>query len=303
MLKEDKGVFYSNLAFDSVKKTDLPVITTHAHSDHFHYSNNIYSSKETAEFIGKEHKEPKEIKEAKIRCFEAGHILGSRQFLVNDLFLITGDIKTKQSLTVPSIEYPQAEILVIESTFGIPSFKFPEREEVYSQIKKFVNQNKNKIIVFAAYSLGKAQELIKILNEYCSIAPSVHESIEKNAEIYKKYGVSLEYMPFSERNNIFILPPSLLNRNFLFVLKNKFSKPIISASLSGWGFRSIADKNFLLSDHADFYDLLNYIKEIEPKRVYTYHGYDKELARYINHRLKITALPLRRKQEVLLSYV
>ncbi|MHA1410625.1 MAG: MBL fold metallo-hydrolase RNA specificity domain-containing protein, partial [Candidatus Odinarchaeia archaeon] len=47
-----------------------------------------------------------------------------------------------------------------------------------------------------------------------------------------------------------------------------------------------------LSNHADYYQLLEYVKECAPKKVYTIHGYARELADTINKQLNIRALAI-----------
>jgi len=51
--------------------------------------------------------------------------------------------------------------------------------------------------------------------------------------------------------------------------------------LSGWAadastrYRFGTDEALPLSDHADFDELITYVKRVEPKKVYTVHGFDE----------------------------
>ncbi|MFA5382940.1 MAG: MBL fold metallo-hydrolase RNA specificity domain-containing protein, partial [Candidatus Micrarchaeia archaeon] len=44
------------------------------------------------------------------------------------------------------------------------------------------------------------------------------------------------------------------------------------------------DKGFLLSDHADFNDILNYIEQAEPKQIYCAHGNEYLLSKELRKR-------------------
>ena len=57
-----------------------------------------------------------------------------------------------------------------------------------------------------------------------------------------------------------------------------------SAILTGWAvdpncrFRYQCDAGFPLSDHADFPDLIELVKRVQPKKVFTLHGFAAEFA-------------------------
>ncbi|RLG70858.1 MAG: exonuclease, partial [Candidatus Iainarchaeum archaeon] len=58
-----------------------------------------------------------------------------------------------------------------------------------------------------------------------------------------------------------------------------------SAYFSGFALKNnfrLFDKAFPLSDHADFKQLLRYVEQSNAKRIYTYHGFAKEFASYLN---------------------
>ena len=67
-------------------------------------------------------------------------------------------------------------------------------------------------------------------------------------------------------------------------------KPRRTAAITGWAtdpaaiYRYQCDAAFPLSDHADFADLLRFIELVQPKRVYTVHGYTEQFARTLRDR-------------------
>src|SRR5690606_25458971 len=66
--------------------------------------------------------------------------------------------------------------------------------------------------------------------------------------------------------------------------------PKRTAMATGWAldrgtlFRSGCDAAFPLSDHADYPDLLAFVEKVQPKVVFTLHGFAKEFAATLRER-------------------
>ena len=112
--------------------------------------------------------------------------------------LYTGDFKLGESATADAAELPQADILVIESTFGHPDYRFPPREQVIEQLCQRVRQTLEAggTPVVAAYALGKAQEVTRILAD-AGFAVLQHRQIEPISEVYEAFGVKLGHGAFA----------------------------------------------------------------------------------------------------------
>ncbi len=321
---EEKGLRIGKLLIDpSREPDDKKLIITHAHSDHVCFNSNttVISSKETNELIAVRFKEiphaiPMDFNrktsfdDFSISLHNSGHVLGGSQvFLEEDgkTVAFTSDFKLQDSLVQKRAEILKAEILVVESTFGLPCFAFPEREQLYNEISAWVKEkvSDNGFVVLAGYSLGKAQELTAIVNKFTGETPLVHESICKNNECYEKLGVKLGSFIQLDHNlnegNVLIMPPSLMNPHLLQVLEHTVHKKVYTAMATGWGARGNYRKVFPLSDHADFNQLLQYIEQSQPKLVLTTHGYATEFASYVQRRLGIAARPLTEKGQKLLT--
>lgn len=60
--------------------------------------------------------------------------------------------------------------------------------------------------------------------------------------------------------------------------------------ISGWGidpaarFRYGVDAVLPLSDHADYHELLDFVAQVAPRKVYTTHGYDQAFAAELRRR-------------------
>jgi len=298
---------------------------THGHSDHVNVHKSSDSeyilTPETFSLIENHFTEKNKVRKLNLNkkielddySFElrnAGHILGSAQVLFesSQRVVVSGDLKLQDSILFKGAEIVESDVLIIESTFGLPEFVFPEREIVYEEIGNFVKENvkKKNFVVLGGYSLGKAQELNKIVNEYAGEVPLVYEKVFEFNEVYKKHGIDLgEYIKLDHNlneGNVLIMPPHLLDGQLLSYLNHLTKKSVVSGIASGWN-RAGMHKSFLLSDHADFNQLMEYIQLSGPKMVLTYHGFEKELANFISRRLNIPAKPLSKNfQKNLLEY-
>ena len=316
-LTEDRGIHVGkekDFAIDpSVKTSAGNILITHAHSDHVNMKSksSYMMSKPTLDIINSNHGNHSEKcrtlnfgEKIKLNGFDlsihnSGHILGSAQVLLEGekTIAFTSDFKMQDSLIQKKAEVLHADTVVIESTFGLPCHEFPEREKIYETMGAWIKEkSKNGFVVLGGYAVGKGQELTAIVNEYAGTAPLVHEAIYNNNKIYEKNNVDLGDYTLLNHNlkdsPVLIMPPSLINHNMLQVLSFSTKKRIFSAFATGWSYRKSYDAIFPLSDHADFNQLMGYVQESNPKQVFTTHGYAKELAHYIQKRLKIPAKPL-----------
>ena len=321
-IHSNKALFVGNVPIDAKAscKAEKAVIS-HGHSDHV-ATNKVTEyicTPETEAII--RHRYSKEANfaplkfdkklsfgDSTISLHNSGHILGSAQVLVEaaKTVAVTNDFKVQDSIIQKGALPLKCDILVLESTFGQPCYSFPKREEVYRQIGNFVKEKgKQGFVVLAGYSLGKAQELTKVVNEYAGIAPLVHESVYGNNKVYESHGTKLGNFIKLDHNlnesSVLIMPPSLVNHNLLQVLEFSLHKKIFSGMATGWNFRNGFNEIFPLSDHADFQQLLDYTKQAEPKLVITMHGKERELASYVQRRLGIAARPLGEKGQKTIS--
>jgi Cft2 family RNA processing exonuclease len=224
---------------------------------------------------------------------------------LNDI-LYTGDINPEGGLTSGKATPGECEILIIEATYGKPSFKIPPRQEVVQSILDWSERElARRPIAIAGYELGKAQELIAILNKL-PYPVFVSEEIYRISEVYLKYGVRLKFKRISDMMSgrmrepyALVVPRRMLNAvndSAMIELRRNGGR---TCYVSGWcAFRdytsnSNIDYQFPLSDHADFDDLIWFIDQCSPKRVYTVYGSPRNLSRAVRSRLGIPAEALR----------
>jgi len=281
--------------------SDYISFVSHSHSDHIPSTiiKKPYCTEETYElakirnpnFEANIIKEDKRIKfdDFSVRLISSGHMLGATQIFIEvdgNSILYTGDFKIWQGLTTKPIKIQHADVLITEATYGNPIFKFPPIEDIREEIVKWVTKELENgyFVNLGTYASGKSQEVIKLLN-LSGITPQVSETIRKYSNVYKKFGVNLEFLENGEESKTFIKSMHVIPS-----IKNKMSK---SCVLTGWSlFRDYGVKGFPLSDHCDFDQILSFIQKVNPKQVFCVHGYSKQLAKEIKKKLNIVALPL-----------
>ena len=124
---------------------------SHGHSDHIAPHNEIIVSERTARLMqsrlpGKriEHVLPfgkkRTVHGLDLMLLPAGHIFGSAQcflFAGDETLLYTGDFKLRPGKSAEQAEWRQADTLIMETTFGLPRYRFPPTEQVIDQIVTF----------------------------------------------------------------------------------------------------------------------------------------------------------------------
>jgi Cft2 family RNA processing exonuclease len=317
----DNGIEFTyektKVILDPVRKSSQPVFITHAHGDHckgFKSAPETYSTNAThklAEVYSKTSSRTHFLDFHKSTNFDgvdiiahnSGHVLGSAEYEISTpsgTFVYTGDINFRDTLVTKKAEIIPCDLLIIESTFGTPCY-FPSREYMYERISEWTRYSikRNRIPAFQTDALGNAQELISLLNKFTEFPVVTHPKVSKYSQIYTKFGHRLSFVDKNSEE-----ASELLNRGgCAFVApKNidlRHNSSFNIAYVSGWGSRFSGNrKAFSLSDHSDFYRLLRFVEESEPKRVLTCHGNLKSktiLAQTIERMLKIPSSPLTKK--------
>jgi len=302
LIRYTHGIFIQadpSIIIDPSKtNTNSLAVVTHAHSDHvsvlaLNNSTQCIASPLTCLFLTHNYQlhsknliplsydEKLQFDNFTLSLHNSGHILGSAQVKIStdEDIVITGDIKLQDSLVCKKAESIQSDILVIESTFALPHYQFPPREETYEAMRTWIKSclQAGKFVVLAGYPIGKAQELTKFCNEYLGITPLVHEKIYTNNQLCNSLGVDLgSYYKLNgnlKDSDILIMPPSLVSPLLLETLQFSLKKKVCAAKATGWPYRGFYDKIFPLSDHADFTQLMEYIQYTNPKKVLTYHAF------------------------------
>lgn len=277
---------------------------THGHADHVQRHDRVFTTAATAaimrlrgvtrcEFRTLRYGQPHAVGNATVTLYPAGHILGSAQVLVEwqgTRLLYSGDFKLRSGRSAEAVEVPEADVVVMETTFGKPRYRFPESDVVVEQIRAFClsTLEEGETPVLFCYSLGKGQEVLACLAGLeCPIY--LHTAHWKVANLYRDLGVKLppfqRYQPGQKLDGVLLCAPGCRRGRWFHNLPR-----IRTAYISGWAMDSGArwrfgtDAAFPLSDHADYDDLLEYVSRTGAKAVHTMHGFAEEFARDLRRR-------------------
>jgi len=264
-------------------------IVTHAHADHIGAARKALSlvtpeTHEMLKVLGSYQTETlsygatRTVAGAEISFLSAGHIPGSAQILIDAerRIIVTGDWKLESDVLQPGAELPEdVDILFLETTFGAPQYQFPPRREVYPELLRWVRANLgvgNHVVLFG-YAVGKSQELTALLNS-AGIVPVVPERTHRVNALFGLKDVligSEGWREFVSQPRVFILPPNY--GDLLPALEVELRRRIVAKSCSGW-----ARNGFRLSSHADFWQTIEYVANVEPKLIITYGGNALQMA-------------------------
>jgi len=248
--------------------------------------------------------QPLDLHKLELKIINSGHVFGSGALVLRDrdvTFLYTGDFNFTNTLTQKAITPIECDIVVVETTYGKPNFIFPPREDIYYDIVEWTAKTikENNLPIFLVYPIGKAQEITKLFNLFTTIPVVTHPAISKANEIVNKFGDTLTYY------DLFIDGAELIkSKNCVALFPSTFSPKLLKSTYpcakiavaTGWALlyrNKNVDASFALSGHADFPQLIQFIKACRPKMVYTIHGYASDFATRLN-KMGVQAKPLSR---------
>lgn len=236
----------------------------------------------------------------KLSFHPAGHILGSAQVRMEyegEVWVASGDYKREADPTCEPFERVPCDVFITEATFGTPTFRWP-KSDLGKEIHDWWMENRRagfNSVVFA-YSLGKTQRVLGELVSRADRPVFCTPAAAPLNECYRREGVSLaesiclSRLQESDRleGDLILAPQSFLKTPLASVLGEKYR----TAFASGWMAQGTHgyDHGFLMSDHADWNDLVRTIRETGAKRVYVQHRGNGSLVRHLKS-LGIEAFP------------
>ncbi|MGD9397326.1 MAG: MBL fold metallo-hydrolase [Candidatus Thorarchaeota archaeon] len=245
-----------------------------------------------------------------ITALNAGHVLGSTMFLLefdDDLrVLYTGDFNNVDSLIHKAAKPVDADVLITEATYGMPQWVFPDRRKVYDNILDAATKviDEGRVPLFHAYSLGKSQEAIALLQSGGFRVISGNTSIDKVCSVYKRHGVDLRHHTVQSKNLTEILDEGavIISSSSRHTIGNmqrmlgrkifaRYEKKLEYFNLSGWTIGKFRERGFPLSAHSDFNGLLNFAKEVNPRVAYCFTENGRTLSKHLSDN-GIHAVPL-----------
>lgn len=222
---------------------------------------------------------------ARIMIAPAGHVLGAAQLVVDHgggRLVYTGDYRTGPGETHLTGAPIACDTLIVESTFGLPIFRFPERAATIAALVVWCRQTleAGDTPVVLAYALGKSQAIVHALLA-ADLPVVAHGAVHKICVAYESLGVPMgiadgrtrAYADAKSSRAVLVTPPDTVSQPM--IKKRRDAKV---AYVSGWAMidaavdRHRADAAFAISDHADFDDLVATVDATGAREVVVTHG-------------------------------
>ncbi len=301
-------------------------VVTHAHADHARRgSQNYYTPR-----IGADLLKARLGKNIRVHAFEygqkfhlggvelsfhpAGHILGSSQVRMQrvtpgsrepqgEVWVASGDYKRESDPTCEAFEVVPCDVFVTEATFGTPAYQWEKGLDLGREISDWWESNRKRGVnsVLFAYSLGKAQRVLGVLEPYAKTSVYCHPAVSPINECYRAQGIKLApTVCLSEveigarlRGELLLVPQSFFKGDQAQIIgenyETAFASGWMSQSRGGYGSGGF-DKGFVMSDHADWNDLVETIVATGASKVYVQHRGHGALVKHLRT-LGIQAFP------------
>lgn len=316
----EPGDFY----VDPVRVVDRAIVT-HGHADHARPGNGaVLATPETLAIMGVRYgahaigaQQPVRygarvrVGDVTVSLHPAGHILGSAQVRLEyagSVAVISGDYKRRADPTCAAFEPIPCDVFISEATFGLPVFRHPDDRDEIAKLLRSVQMFPERAHVVGVYSLGKCQRLIALLRQAGWDRPIwLHGALQNLCDLYQSFGADFgDLRPATIAGGkasggaaafageIVLAPPSAIADRW----SRRLPDPVVCVA-SGWmRVRQRAKQRgvelpLIISDHADWDELLATIDDVGAPEVWVTHGREEALMRAAEMRgVKARALAL-----------
>jgi len=277
-------------------------VVTHGHADHASKGHGtVWATPETIDIMRTRYYMDEETTAVPLRYGQrhdlgggvtlwfasAGHILGSAQavFEYNGQRIVAaGDFKRHPDPTCAPFEVVPCDVFITEATFALPVFQHPPLEAEVEKLMRSMRTLPDRTHIVGVYALGKCQRVMKTLRLAGYEHPFyIHGALKRLTELYESYGQDFgAWQLVSEidrkhkdrfRGKIVLCPPAQINDRW----SRRFADPLPTVA-SGWmqirarARQKRAELGLVVSDHADWNDLLRTCRETKAKTVWITHG-------------------------------
>lgn len=220
----------------------------------------------------------------------AGHILGSAQAVLEyqgSRIVISGDFKRRTDPTCAPFRPVPCDVFVTEATFGLPVFTHPPIEQELQKLLDSLALLPHRCHLVGVYALGKCQRIMLGLRALGYDRPVyLHGALIKLCELYEAHGYDLgSWRLVSDvkdlktlAGEIVLAPPSALVDRW-----SRRLPDVLTAMASGWmqirarARQRRAELPLLISDHADWPELLQTLRDVGAPEVWVTHGREEAL--------------------------
>ncbi|MEL7047810.1 MAG: ligase-associated DNA damage response exonuclease [Pseudomonadota bacterium] len=305
---------------DPPRPVDRAIIT-HGHADHARSGHGkVFATPETRDIMRVRYGddcagsfetlgygEAVELGDVTIRLAPAGHILGSAQVVIEyegTRVVVSGDYKREDDPTCTPFEVVPCDVFVTEATFGLPVFTHERATDEASKLVASLRDQPDRFHLLGVYGLGKCQRMLSLIRQHGYDDPIyLHGALVKLTELYEHYGHDFGEVhpvatdkgkgprkPADFEGKLVLCPPSAVG--------DKWSRRFgdyVACFASGWmRIRGRARQRgvelpLIVSDHADWPELIRTIQETGACEVWVTHGREDALV----HHLRKSGTPAR----------
>ena len=217
----------------------------------------------------------------------AGHILGSAQAVLEyngTRVVAAGDYKRHADPTCAPFEVVKCDVFITEATFALPVFQHPSLEVEVDKLMRSMKALPDRTHIVGVYALGKCQRVMKTLRLAGYKEPFyLHGALKKLTQLYESYGQDFgEWRMVSEipradkhefQGKVVLCPPAQINDKW----SRRFADPLPTVA-SGWmqirarARQRRAEMALIVSDHADWGDLIRTCEDTEARNIWITHG-------------------------------
>lgn len=301
---------YGDFFIDPWQPVSRAVIT-HAHGDHARGGSKEYISAKVgeqvlslrlnpeAQIVTREYGEKFKLKDALVSLHPAGHILGSSQVRIetsDGVWVISGDYKRGFDPTCQPFEVVPCDVFITEATFAVPIYRWQSGRETAIEILEWWRhcEKSGSTALLFCYALGKAQRVLAELATLGNLPAKgirLHGAMLSLTKAYREAGVLMAPTSYLDETinhdqlagSLVLAPPSAYRSPWM-----KRFRSFETGFASGWvrvrgALRQRGhDRAFVLSDHADWPELIQTIRETGAKHCLVTHGRPDILIRYLN---------------------
>lgn len=212
-----------------------------------------------------------------LELFPSGHLHGSASLSVRwdgGHFVYTGPINPKDGLDNEPCGVRRSGVLITESRYGHPDYVFPPAEETTERLidrcRALLEWDETPVLL-VSQPLGKPQSLAARLQAQ-GLPVWAHRRIVDGARRLKELGLPTgrprRFKPSPDFTGVVLWPTR--SRRAPSLQRLSAAHPIL---VSGEAARKEAvtkagcEEGFVLSDHADFSSLVEYVERVSPHRV------------------------------------
>ena len=299
----EPGDFY----IDPSRPVERAVIT-HGHADHARPGNtSVMATRQTLDIMQVRYGERSgenlqaveygntiSINGVDVGMAPAGHILGAAQVILDwqgCRAVVSGDYKRATDPTCTGFEVVKCDLFITEATFGLPVFVHENAATEAARLVASLSASPQRTHLLGVYGLGKCQRMISLVRAAGYDKPIyLHGALQGLCDYYTSQGLELgELRPVADeppealQGQLVLCPPSAIADRW----SRRMNDPL-TAFASGWmrvrarARQRGAEFPIIVSDHADWPELLQTIADVEASEIWVTHGREDALLHQIS---------------------